>query len=327
MWSGFKRGSRGNDTVTQPGSRGFNSDFFSLNGNKCAGYRQEVRGTGVAHTDCQYLGRNNILQVGMNRGAARARRSGAGRASARVRCETGNPRRGAAFTPVLAPPPTPPPEIIFTVLFLFFPSSPATFFSNRKMKCKSSFAVGGPGSPLSETRSAGAGCTAPVGANPEDGVGVPPPSALAWPLRRARPRSARDPSPAPPGGARGRSERGSPASPRVQVHPRVGARGSGSEFSLLGLAAPGTPLRHPPGRAGPAGLGRKPRRTDRTGTPIAPLLFPCPHPRPGRPPRPTWRLRLEKKLDFLPTLLRVEPGMGRKLLEHAAAPLQSASLC
>lgn len=265
----------------------------------------------------------------MSRGAARARRGGAGRASARVRCETGNARRGAALTPVLGPPP--PPQIIFTVLFLFFPSSPATFFSNRKMKCKSSFAAGGPGSPLSETRSAGEGCAAPVGANPEDGVGVPPPSAPAGPLRRARPRSARDPSPAPPGGARGRSERGSPASPRVQVHPRAGARGSASEFSLLGLESgvPWAPLLPGPHSVTlpAAGLGRKPRRTDRTGTPIAPLLFPRPHPRPGRPTRPTWRLRLEKKLDFLPTLLRVEPGMGRKLLEHAAAPLQSASLC
>lgn len=148
-----------------------------------------------------------------------------------------------------------------------------------------------------------------------------PPSAPAWPLRRGRPRSARDPSPAPPG-ARGRSERGSPASPRVQVHPRVGARGSGREFCLLGL---GSRVPCAPWLPGPhsvtlpaAGLERKPRRTDGTGTPVALLLFPSPDPRSGRPPRPTWRLRLEKKFDFLPTLLRVEPGMGRKLVERAA---------
>lgn len=132
MWSGFKRGSRGNDTVTQPGSRGFNSDFFSLNGNKCAGYRQEVRGTGVAHTDCQYLGRNNILQVGMNPGAARARRSGAGRASARVRCETGNPRRGAALTPVLAPLLHPLLKSYLQFFFFFSPPLLQHFFQIGK---------------------------------------------------------------------------------------------------------------------------------------------------------------------------------------------------
>lgn len=77
------------------------------------------------------------------------------------------------------------------------------------MKCKSSFAAGGPGSPLSETRSAGEGCTAPVGANPEDGVGVP------------------RPAPRP-----GRSAEGGPGAreTQVQLRPeRGGARNAGRQ--------------------------------------------------------------------------------------------------
>lgn len=69
----------------------------------------------------------------MNGGAAGRGGAAAGRASARVRCETGNPRRGAARTPVLAPHPPPPPppplEIIFTVLLLFPLLSCNIFFS------------------------------------------------------------------------------------------------------------------------------------------------------------------------------------------------------
>lgn len=164
--------------------------------------------------------------------------------------------------------------------------------------------------------------------------GGPPPGALAWPLRRGRPRSARDPRPAPPGGARGRSARGPPASPRVQVHPRLGARGSESGFSQLGRVSgvPRAPLRPgPPSVTLPAALGRRPGAQTEAHAPdgprIALLLLPSPEPRPGRPPSPTRRLRLEKKSDFLPTRLRVEPGRGRNWLGHAAALLQSAWRC
>lgn len=195
------------------------------------------------------------------------------------------------------------------------------------MKCKSSFAAGGPGSPLSETRSAREGCSAPVGANPEDGVGVPRPAPRPGRSNEGGPGARETQVQLRPERGGAQDARRSPASPRVQVHPRVGARrGSGSEFSLLGLGSgvPCAPLLRGPHSVTPlrprwaAGLERKPRRTDGTGTPGALLLFPSPDPQSGRPPRPTRRLRLEKKFDFLSTLLRVEPGMGRKLLEHAA---------
>lgn len=75
MWSGFKRGSRENDTVTQSGSRGFNLDFSPQMGINVQITDKSSGVTGVSHIDCQYFGRNNILQIGTNWGEARARRA------------------------------------------------------------------------------------------------------------------------------------------------------------------------------------------------------------------------------------------------------------
>lgn len=127
--------------------------------NKCADYRQELRGY-WSLTHCQYFGRNNILRTVMSsgrRGELRGHRVRR-RAATRVRCETGNPRR--APPPPRRPQPqagsprpprtriygsSPPPPA--------FPLSPVTFSPNRKMKCKPSFATGGLRSPLSDSRS------------------------------------------------------------------------------------------------------------------------------------------------------------------------------
>lgn len=191
------------------------------------------------------------------------------------------------------------------------------------MKCKSSFAAGGPGSPLSETRSAGEGCTAPVGANPEDGVGVPRPAPRPGRSAEGGPGARETQVQLRPerGGARnaGRQPRRGfkciPGSEPAALGASSACSASGREFPVPRGSQDPTPS---PSRPPAAGLERKPRRTDGTGAPVALLLFPSPDPRSGRPPRPTWRLRLEKKFDFLPTLLRVEPGMGRKLVERAA---------
>lgn len=101
--------------------------------------------------------------------------------------------------------------------------------------------------------------------------------------------------------------------------PGAGARGPGSEFSpaqpLLRSpawpAAPGTLLLGPLARDGPPAGGRDPG----SGSP------PAPGPRPRAPPSPTWKLRLEKKSDFLSTLLGVESGIRRKLLQPPACAL------
>lgn len=131
--------------------------------NKCADYRQELWGY-WSLTHCQYFGRNNILRIVMSSGRRSERRGEQARSKAatRVRCETGNPRRGApaAATPGAArtPGPRPPRTRIYSSSSSSssppfpFPLS-CDIFSNRKMKCKPSFAAGGPGSPLSDSGS------------------------------------------------------------------------------------------------------------------------------------------------------------------------------
>lgn len=95
--------------------------------------------------------------------------------------------------------------------------------------------------------------------------------------------------------------------------PAAGARGSESEFCpaqppLGVLCARGSraPLPDPAARWA-AGWGQAPGSRS---------SWPGPGPRRGAAPGPSRRLRLEKKSDFLSTLLRLESGIGRKLLQH-----------
>ncbi|XP_065783450.1 uncharacterized protein [Muntiacus reevesi] len=96
---------------------------------------------------------------------------------------------------------------------------------------------------------------------------------------------------------------GSSASPGLE--PAAVGAGSPSRSPLSGVQR-GPPPRGPLSAALPVGLpvglgqGLSPGLTA-TGS-----------------PSPTWRLRTEKQPDFLSTLLRVDSGISRKLLEHPA---------
>lgn len=136
-----------------------------------------------------------------------------------------------------------------------------TFTPNRKVKCKSSFVAGGPGSPLSDSGSRSA-ARCPDAANPGDGVGTPLPPSPPSAQRRGPGRSAE--------GGRGapvRSERGGwPASRRVQVHargwsPRLCERvlprsAPSREFSVPRRSR--DPCLGPPSRAEPPAWGPTP---------------------------------------------------------------------
>lgn len=113
--------------------------------NKWADYRQELRGC-QSLTHCQYIARNNILQI-VRRAGRPSRRPGAAaraRVSTRARCETGNLRQGAHAArgpraPLLAP------SKSYLQCEGLPPPTPVTFSPNRKkMKCRSSFAAGSP---------------------------------------------------------------------------------------------------------------------------------------------------------------------------------------
>lgn len=120
------------------------------------------------------------MQIVRN-GGARAGAAGSGRGAgcplgraARPGIPASGPRGRAAPT-ARARSALAPLEIIFTVLsFFFFPSPPfpVTFSPNRKVMCKSSFAAGGPGSPLSDSGSR-SGVRCPGTANPGNRVGNP----------------------------------------------------------------------------------------------------------------------------------------------------------
>ncbi|XP_027446463.1 CDK5 and ABL1 enzyme substrate 1-like [Zalophus californianus] len=162
--------------------------------------------------------------------------------------------------------PSPPSKSYLRFLFFFpFPPFPVTFSPNRKVECKSSFAAGGPRSPLSDSGSrSGARC--PDAANPGGPGGDPPPqpqpsaAGPAAPPReaeeRARPTAGEHRCTLSAAGGRPRG--------RFKCMPVVGARGSASEFSpaqpplrsSVCPAAPGTPLLGlPAARSRRPGLG------------------------------------------------------------------------
>ncbi|XP_070364253.1 nematocyst expressed protein 3-like isoform X1 [Equus asinus] len=152
-----------------------------------------------------------------------------------------------------------PLEIIFTVLF--FPPSPVTFSPNRKMKCKSSFAAGGPRSPLSGSGSRSE-MRCPRQCEPRGTEWGPQPSA---PGPAAPPAETAESGCAPRAGAL-RTRRvagltaGSSASPRLEP----AALGASSAllsplWEFCAPAAPG-PLSPTPQRAGPPAGGRHPAR-------------------------------------------------------------------
>lgn len=156
-----------------------------------------------------------------------------------------------------------------------------------------------------------------------------------WPLTRvpgpaAPPREAEErvrPESGSAGGAGALRALVSPASPRVQVHSRVGARGVGSEVSPRQTLVGSYRTR---GSQDPTPPPSRPRRAaDRgawaDGHPVCSPPPPLPGPTARQPPSPTWRLRLEKKLDFLSAPLRVQSGIGRKSFDHAACAFAVSS--
>lgn len=239
------------------------------------------------------------------RGASVAGEPASGRAPTRARCETGNPRPGAlaaaspgaarlrfAFAPL---------EIIFTVLSFLTPlprlcPRPVTFSPSRKMMCKSSFAAGGTSGSAFGDSGSGSGTLALPAAvlTPGDRVGSP--------AQHPGPRSSAEGGP----GARqayvplrqGRGAlraSGSPASPRVQVHPRrrrprLWGRVPHCSAPSRGFRVPccsQDPSLQPSWPRGAASLGCEPESTGGAGSRLAPLLLSGPGPWSGAPQRPT----------------------------------------
>ncbi|XP_046515397.1 translation initiation factor IF-2-like [Equus quagga] len=175
------------------------------------------------------------------------------------------------------------------------------------MKCKSSFAAGGPRSPLSGSGSRSE-MRCPRQCEPRGTEWGPQPSApgpAAPPAETAE--SGCAPRGCAPDAAGRRPHRG------FKCIPAAGARGSGSEFcpaqpplGVLCSRGSRAPLPDPAARWA-AGWGQAPGSRS---------SWPGPGPRRGAAPGPSRRLRLEKKSDFLSTLLRLESGIGRKLLQH-----------
>lgn len=204
-----------------------------------------------------------------------------------------------------------------------------TFSPNRIVKCKSSFAAGNPGSPPSDSGSL-SGVRCPGAANPGDGVGWDHPHTHTHPAERRGPgrstkwgRGAHAWGPHPSrAGALVRSEHdGWPASRRVQVHARGWSQRLGKR--VLSCSAPSPefsvprcswdPLSQPSQSRWAAGLGREPGRAP----PRAPAHG-------AGPSRATWRLRLEKKSDFLSALLWCDLESAGNDSNTRPAPLQSA---
>lgn len=264
----------------------------------------------------------------MSWGAERALRGAAeGRASTRVRCETGNPRQ--APTRLRRPSrahtlcPRPPRNHIYSSFFLFpSPPFPVTFSPNRKVKCKSRFAAGGPGSPLSDSGSwSGVRCS--DAANPGDGVGTLLSSSTApraRPLRRGRPRSARGPRPGGTGALRARRVAGLAAGSSARLErgwsPRLCKRllprsAPSPEFSVPRRSRDPSP--GPPSGAEPPAWGPNPG-----------ALLPGPGPRSGASQEQRGGSAWKKKSDFLSTLHRCNLESAGNGSNTHPAPLQSA---
>lgn len=77
------------------------------------------------------------------------------------------------------------------------------------------------------------------------------------------------------------------------------------------------PVSSPPGLPRPPAWGANPGAPTRAPAP------PRSGPRSAGPQSPTWRLRLEKKSDFLSSLLRLESGSAGNSSNAQPAPLQS----
>lgn len=174
------------------------------------------------------------------------------------------------------------------------------------------------------------GCAAPGGANPRGQGGAPSPAPGTRPLGQKRSRSVQGPRPAPPG-TRVRSE-------CAGCRPRRGFKciPGGRSLRLWGRVLPAQALLRgsgcptAPGTLSPAlpalrgrQPGARPRAHGRSGHPTRAPPPPRSGPRSQGPQSPTWRLRLEKKSDFLSSLLRLESGSAGNSWNAQPAPLQS----
>ncbi|XP_008571903.1 PREDICTED: LOW QUALITY PROTEIN: potassium/sodium hyperpolarization-activated cyclic nucleotide-gated channel 4-like [Galeopterus variegatus] len=269
--------------------------------------KQELRGY-WSLTHCQYFGRNNILQIvrSTGDGAVVAGEPARGRASTRARCETGNPRH-AACRRAHASAPAPAKSHLQLGLLLGFAPSPVTFSPNRKkMKCKSSFAAGGPRSPLSNSGS-GSGMRCPPCPRPRDAV----------PRGTGRVPQASSPGLAvPPREAEGRARptSGSALAAGALRWRRVAGLATGFKcVTELGTAAPGASSPRPAtspgvpsarGPGDPSARPTRPRLASRLGPELL-LLSPSAvrGPQPGVSPEP---------------VAEAPPGKGERLPLHAA---------
>lgn len=176
MRRGFKRGSRGEDTGTRPGSRGPASDVSPSMGIKVPITDGRPGVAGVSHA-VDAPGRNNTVRAGGGPGGARAGPGAASGAPSRARCETGDARRPR---PRRARSAWAPLHTVFPLL-PFFPSffPPPPPLPPRAIPSKSENAVEVAlcrRAPLSGTRGPGAGRAAPGGVDPDGQEGGPQPS-------------------------------------------------------------------------------------------------------------------------------------------------------